>query len=202
MADLFPDGFRRVIANALTGDRSILAPRLEADALGRPLLDTAADSTGNPLAKLYPKGAIGWPSFWPSTGAETCFARQGRDACTDFTGSDTFGRLAPAHTASIDPQIGWEVQKFLVVMTMVNIPANQKSSWMDMMRIFRAGPNANPEIDSRIEWQDPTSGQLYYASTYGTECLFGDAKNACNGGKGVAEGHCRSRARVCQRANE
>ena len=51
----------------------------------------------------------------------------------------------------------------------------------------------------RIEWQDPGSGEIYYAHTIGTECLFGDATNNCAGGqiaqKGIA-------ARVLEYANQ
>ena len=53
MADLFPDGFRRLLANNLTGDDFIKGPRL--DALdGRPA--TGADG--------FPTRPIGWVSWW------------------------------------------------------------------------------------------------------------------------------------------
>ncbi|HMF44374.1 MAG TPA: hypothetical protein VKQ32_27060, partial [Polyangia bacterium] len=59
MADVVPEGFRRVIANALTGDRSLLAPHLVADATGAPLLAATNDAV-DPMAGLYPKVPIGW----------------------------------------------------------------------------------------------------------------------------------------------
>ncbi|HVR20988.1 MAG TPA: hypothetical protein VMS65_14855, partial [Polyangiaceae bacterium] len=50
----------------------------------------------------------------------------------------------------------------------------------------------------RIEWQDPSSGELYYAKSFGTECLFGDAADACAGGKLVQKGIA---ARILEYAN-
>jgi hypothetical protein len=200
MADLFPDGFRRVIANALTGDRSILAPRIEASASGAPILDTTADTTVDPQAKMYPKHPLGWTSFWPKAGPEVCFASQGRNVCSDFVSDGTgHGPLVPASTVSIDPQIGWEVQKFWIAWTMAFVTANQRSDWVDMMSIYRLGRNTDPELEPRIEWQDPTSGVSYYARTYGKECLFGDPNDACKGGKVVEKGIA---ARVLEYANE
>ena len=67
-----------------------------------------------------------------------------------------------------------------------------------MMRIWRLGENASPDVSPRIEWQDPISGETYYARTFGTECMFGDAQNACAGGKVVQKGVA---ARVLEYAN-
>jgi hypothetical protein len=198
MADVLPEGFRRVIANALTGDRSILAPRVEAAASGLPILDTTASTATDPLAARYPQRPLGWVSAWPGAGAEICFSTQGRNACTNYSGDGSFAPEVPANTAAVDPQIGWEVQKFLVAWTVALIKANEKTNWTDMMRIWRLGQNASPDITPRIEWQDPTSGEIYYARTVGTECLFGDAQNACAGGQVVQKGVA---ARVLEYAN-
>jgi hypothetical protein len=105
----------------------------------------------------------------------------------------------PPFTAPVDPQIGWEVQKFFVAWTIALIKANEKTSWLDQMRLYRLGSNANPELESRIEWQDPTSGEIYYAKTFGTECLFGDPDDSCAGGRVVQKGIA---ARVLEYANE
>jgi hypothetical protein len=67
------------------------------------------------------------------------------------------------------------------------------------MRLYRLGSNANPELENRIEWQDPSSGEIYYAKTFGTECLFGDPNDACAGGQLVQKGIA---ARVLEYANE
>ncbi len=199
MADVFPDGFRRVIANALTGDRAILGPRLEADAAGLPILDNTAPTTLDPMAPFYPKRPLGWVSFWPTRGPEVCFATDGRNACSNFNGDGGLAPVAPVNTAVVDPQIGWEVQKFLMAWTLTYIKANEKTDWTDTLRIWRLGQNAAPDLEPRIEWQDPVSGELYVARTKGSECLFGDAANACAGGKLVEKGIA---ARVLEYANQ
>jgi hypothetical protein len=199
LADVFPDGFRRTIANALTGDRSLLAPRVETDEDGNPLLDREADTTRDPLAALYPARPLGWVSLWPERGPEVCFSRLGRAACSDFSRTKNFAPDAPAFTAPVDPQIGWEVQKFFIAWTLAFIKANEKTPWLDQMRLYRLGTNSAPELDARVEWQDPISGELYVAKSFGTECLFGDAADACAGGKLVQKGIA---ARVLDYANE
>ena len=199
MADIAPDGFRRLIANALTGDRSLLAPRLAADTSGLPMLDNTAQDPLDPNAALYPALPVGWVSFWPTGGPEICFPSGGRDACTNFAGDGSFAPTAPANTVAVDPQVGWEVQKFLIVWTISFIRANQKTDWTDMLRIWRLGQNPTPDLTPRIEWQDPISGETYYARTIGTECLYGDASNGCAGGKIVQKGIA---ARVLEYANQ
>ena len=58
MADVVPDGFRRVIANALTGDRSLLAPRVAA---------TPPGSRSSTPARRPPP--IRWQDRYPSAAA-------------------------------------------------------------------------------------------------------------------------------------
>jgi len=91
------------------------------------------------------------------------------------------------------------VQKFLIAWTVAFIKANDKTSWTDMMRIWRLGQNPAPDLTPRIEWQDPTSGETYYARTIGTECFYGDAASGCAGGKIVQKGIA---ARVLEYANQ
>src|SRR5215467_7014449 len=67
------------------------------------------------------------------------------------------------------------------------------------MRIWLVGCGANTNISTRIEWQDPASGETYYARTVGQECLFGDAANGCAGGQLVQKGIA---ARVLEYANQ
>ena len=215
MADVFPEGFRRIMGNALTGDRAMLASHLEAAPAPaasywkqpQPVLDTTADETRDPLAKQYPKRPIGWTSWWPVSGPSVCFPTDGKNICSDFaTGSADFepDTLDFAHMAAVDPQIGFEVQKFLIAWTMSHIPANQKTKWVDMMRVYRLDSGA-PEFDERVEWQDPQTGLTYYARTYGMECLFGSSsatdKASCEstlGAKWVQKG---IGARVLEWAN-
>ncbi|HEY3493195.1 MAG TPA: hypothetical protein VGK73_00860 [Polyangiaceae bacterium] len=197
LADILPDGFRRVIGSALTGDRSLLAPHIVTNDAGKPLLDTEADATRDPLAKLYPALPLGWPSFWPPAGPEICFPSQGRNACTNYVGTGGFSPIDASRTAPIDPQIGWEVQKFLIAWTVSYIKANEKSTWLDMLRLYRVGADSNPELDQGIEWQDPTSGILYSAPTFGKECYFGQGEE-CEGGRLVERGIA---ARILEYAN-
>jgi hypothetical protein len=219
MADIYPEGFRRVIANALTDDRSILAPHVTATGVKTPevgLVDKLDPS--NTDAKLYPKNPIAWTSWWPTNGPMECFPSNGSNVCANYTqdwdqdpAQGGFKPLDPANKVAIDPQIGFEVQKFLIAWTAAYIPANQKAEWVDMMRIYRLGQNADPAFAGRIEWQDPASGETYYAKTYGKECLFGslnggevtdfDKGTSCtaNGGRWVEKGIA---ARVLEYANE
>jgi hypothetical protein len=188
MADIVPDGYRRVIANSLTNDRSLLAPRITADAVGNPLVTKTADpyDPTNKDALLYPHDPIGWTSWWPSEGPMPCFSLNGSNVCAAYDGtSGGFNPQTIANTATLDPQIGWEVQKFMIAYTLAYIPADQQANWVDMMRIYKQGPNSAPAFNNRIEWQDPVSGDLYYAKTYGMECLFGSStattKTLCEG---------------------
>ncbi|WP_438004315.1 hypothetical protein WME89_36730 [Sorangium sp. So ce321] len=200
MADVLPEGYRRLLANALTGDRALLAPRLEADENGRPVLD--ANSTDpDPLAKEFPARPMGWVSWWPNEGPKVCFPSDGKNLCSNYLGGD-FNPETVSRTIAVDPQVGWEVQKFLIAWTLAYIPANGKTNWMDMMRIYRLGTDSEPGIEQRIEWQDPSSGQIYYARTYGMECLFGAGADRAScegtGGKWVQKGIA---ARVLEYAN-
>jgi hypothetical protein len=178
LADIYPEGFRRVIANALTDDRSLLAPHVTAVGANPEIGMTDVNDPTNDDAKKYPKNPIGWTSWWPNEGPTECFPSNGSNVCANYTkdwsGDDGgFKPLDPASKVGIDPQIGFEVQKFLIAWTAAYISANQKAEWIDMMRIYKIGPHAAPSFEGRIEWQDPASGQVYYAKTYGKECLFG-----------------------------
>jgi hypothetical protein len=204
----------------------MLAPHVAADASGMPLLVNKVDPNDpkNLLTKQYPAVPIGWTSWWPSEGPTVCFPSgdgklptgndtSGFNICVAYT--DDFshdGGFKPAlnvPTVAVDPQIGWEVQKFVIAWTLAYIPANSQTNWVDMMRIYQLGPNVDPAFDDRIEWEDPVSEQLYYAKSYGKECLFGPStatdKASCEmaggsptGGKWVEKGIA---ARVLEWAN-
>ncbi len=201
MADVLPEGFRRIIGNSLVNDRSVLAPQIASDG-GEPVLDDDAPTNQDPLAEMYPARPLGWKSWWPVEGPRTCFPSEGRLACYDYLGEDDFNPADVDETMDVDPQVGWEVQKFMIAWTLAYLPANEKSYWLDQMRVYRLGPDADPLFTSRIEWQDPSSGQIYYAKTYGMECLFGDGSSqagcVASGGKWVQRGIA---ARVLEYAN-
>lgn len=182
MADVLADGYRRVLANALTNDRSLLASWVTANN-GYPETKGKSDpfDPQNKDALKYPKNPIGWTSWWPSEGPTPCFSQNGSNVCSGFTdeflGKPGFQGAPEGTMVPIDPQVGWESQKFLIAWTLAYAPGNEgagvHTDWVDMMRLYRIGSNADPMFTQRIEWQDPVSGDFYYAKTYGKECLFG-----------------------------
>ncbi len=179
MADLFPDGYRRWLANNLTGDDEIKGPRLVSDASGDPMID--GDS--------YPQDAIGWTSWWTEQ-VQSCFPGNGSTVCSAYGSADSapFEAKAPANVVPIDPQIGWEQQKFYIALTLMYLPENQRQTWIDMMNIYELGNDADPAFTNRIEFHNPT-GKSYIAKTFGKEEIFGKTVQ-----KGIA-------ARVLEYAN-
>jgi hypothetical protein len=164
IADLFPDGYRRWLANNLTGDDLLKGPRIAADSRGRPTLDPDG----------FPSAPIGWISWWSET-PEACFPDGNTTLCSSYaepTGSP-FHPQAPARTAVIDPQVGWEQQKFLIAWTMLYLPENEESQWLDQLRLWELGKDADPGFTARIEFHSP-SGRTYVARTFGKETIFGE----------------------------
>ena len=204
MADIVPDGFRRVIANALTGDRSLLAPHLVAD----------ADRQAGPRP-TRPIRAIRWQGLYPKVAARldqlladrparrSASPTDGRNACTNFAGDGGLrARWRPANTVAVDPQIGWEVQKFLIAWTVAYIQANEQDQLDRHDAHLAAGPERRRPTSRRASsGRIPTSGETYYARTFGTECLFGDAQEQLRGRQDRPEGDRRPRARVRQPAD-
>ncbi len=181
LADLFPDGYRRWLANNLTGDEALKGARVIADASGMPLTEAAGS---------FPTAPIGWTTWWGDD-VEACFPNDGTTICTSYTepNSGAFNPNAPEHTAVLNAQVGWEQQKFLIAWTMLYLPENEKMHWIDMMRLWELGLDSNPEFANRIEFHNPT-GKIYVAKTYGKETIFGKTVQ-----KGIS-------ARVLEYANE
>lgn len=179
LADLFPEGYRRWLANNLTGDDFIKGPRVAANAGGRPLTDTEG----------YPAQPIGFTSWWGDE-ARSCFPADGTTLCSSLAPEHegTFDPRLPENTAVVDPQVGWEQQKFLIAWTMLYLFENQETNWLDMLRLWEAGHD-DPGFPQRIELHTPT-GRIYVAKTFGTETLFGETVQ-----RGIA-------ARVLEYANE
>jgi len=181
VADLFPDGYRRWLGNNLTGDDEIKGPHLAAKPDGRP--EVGADK--------YPAQPIGWTSWWVPDGPEMCFPNANSEVCSRYGDLDStpFNALAPANVTSIDPQIGYEQQKFLIAWTLVYLPENQQQGWLDQLRLWKVGQDYDPGMDNRIEFHNPV-GETFVARTFGTEEIFGKTVQ-----KGIA-------ARVLEYANE
>jgi hypothetical protein len=156
----YPEGIRRLLGSVLTGDSALFAPRLAANAAGLPeVTDGAA---------LYPKGPIGWTSFAVDKAPIACFSANGQRVCDGEAGS-------PLSVVALDPELGYEVQKFVLLWSYVFLPANDELDWIDAMRIYKAGTDVDPSYlpADRIEWRDPESGLRYVAKRYGPETLFG-----------------------------
>ncbi len=162
LADVFPDGYRRWLANNLTGDDEIKGVRLEADPTGNPIRDPDG----------FPANAIGWTSWWTPQ-PEVCFPGDGSIVCSTYNADPgPFGADAPANVAIVDPQVGWEQQKFLIAMTLQYLPENEKRHWLDQMYIWELQQDVDPAWVNRIEFHHP-NGLAYVAKTYGTEDIFG-----------------------------
>lgn len=180
MADLFPEGYRRWLGNMLTGDDFIKGPRVAASATGSPLVDI----------QRFPTRPIGWTSWWGST-PRVCFPSENTTFCSSFGQEDREDLDAAGiqNTAVLDPQVGWEQQKFLIAWTMMYLPENQQQRWINTMRLWELGRDADPQFENRLEFHDP-SGKVYIAKTEGKEVIFGRSVQ-----KGVA-------ARVLEWANQ
>jgi hypothetical protein len=163
-ATMFPDGVRRLLAAALTEDQTSLGWQVESKK-GNPVVD----------GDKQPTSAMGFRSFWPKDGPEVCWRRSGSVICKEYPSEGVIDDSAPAESMPIDPEVGFEVQKFLVYSALVNLPESYKEDWIDMMRIFRFGTDSAPlfPAEQQATWVDPLSGQSYVAHRYGTETIDG-----------------------------
>jgi hypothetical protein len=175
IADVFPDGFRRWLANNLTGDETIKGARVRSDGAGTPSLDPAG----------LPSAGIGWTQWWPTNGTEACFPGAETIVCRDPSDKNPSPVAFP--TMAVDSDVGWEQQKFAIAMTLMYLPENQKVNWLNQMMVWM--PGEDPGFANKIEFHDPT-GDVYIAQTFGTETLYGKTVQ-----KGIA-------ARMIEWANE
>ncbi len=180
MADLFPEGYRRWIASNLTDDAQLKGAHVAADAAGNPEVDSEG----------YPARGMGWTTWWADE-PYVCFPGVGSQVCGTYGAESNtqFHPDAPANTVVVDPQVGWEQQKFLIAWTLMYLPENEEYDWLDMMDIWELGRDTDPEFTNRIEFHNP-DGKVFVAKTYGKEVLFGKTVQ-----RGIA-------ARVLQQAND
>ncbi|MCP4674560.1 MAG: hypothetical protein GY854_03390 [Deltaproteobacteria bacterium] len=183
IADLYPEGFRRLLANNLTGDDVIKGVRVASETVSVDddnLPDTPKIEVSQPIidSNGYPAQGFGWTSWW---GEEpiACFPISGTNVCSHYEYDwDTLTLTnfdmndAPEQVLPVDPQIDWEQQKFLIAWTLLYLPANQQQDWLNLLRIWELGKDADPNIDKRIEFHNP-GGKTYVARTFGTEQIFG-----------------------------
>lgn len=180
LADLFPEGYRRLLGNNLTNDDALKGPRVTTGFGGLPRVD----------ADGYPTDPIGWTSWWGTT-PRSCFPSNGSQICGTLgneTG-DAFGGQDLTASVVIDPQVGWEQQKFLIAMTLMYLPENQKTYWLEQLYLWELGVDSDPGFENRIELHHP-SGRTFVAKTCGKEEIFGKRVQRCVG------------ARVLEYANE
>lgn len=168
LADLFPQGYRRWLANNLTGDVNLKGMRV-ATRNGQPIVDD----------KGFPAQGLGQLS-WTGAQVTTCFSGENAQSCS---------ATPPAESMVIDPQVGWEQQKFLIAYTLLYLPENQQQTWINQLGIWELGADTDPGFGNRIELHLP-DGKTYIAKTFGTETVLGKKVQ-----KGIA-------ARVLEYANE
>lgn len=163
LADVFPDGFRRWLGNNLTGDEQIKGVYTRAREGGTPgqPAPPALDDAGFAM--------LGTTQWWPKSGIETCLPAGDRIFCRD-----PFSTGAPAAAGGtvVDSQVGFEQQKFAIILSLVYLPENARTSWLDQIRIYDVSSEGDPGFDNRIEFHDP-NGKVYAAQTFGTEVLYG-----------------------------
>lgn len=150
-ADVFPDGYRRWLANNLTGDDALRGPRIAATSGSQPVVDS----------QRYPTAGLGYLQWWKPT-PTVCF--QNANALSCDTG--------PANSLAIEPQVGWEQQKFLIAWTLMYLPENAQQNWLNMLGIWELGSDSDPSFPNRIELHLP-DGKVYIAKTFGKEQILG-----------------------------
>jgi len=165
--NLFPEGMRRLMGIMLTEDFELIAPRVTG-VDGRP--DRApADDRGQNL----PLNPLGWASYIPAGGPEHCFPKAGNYLCRDSL-SEPILAGTPTDTVAIEPQLGFEIQKFLAFWAYVYMPDSQVLDFVDQMRIWKIGEDLDPAIASEfVAFIDPDTSVRYFARRYGNEEIFG-----------------------------
>jgi len=163
-ATLFPEGMRRLLANTLTEDEDLKGWRV-ASTKGVPNIDSSG--------KL--SQPMGFRAWWPTDQPQMCWPTKGHLFCQEFPSGDELANGPPAESLAVDPEVGFEVHKFITFFSMLNLPESWKLNWVDMMRVWVVGVDTLPGFPDAetIAWRDPQSGQLYIAHSYGTEEIDG-----------------------------
>ncbi|MEQ9321229.1 MAG: zinc-dependent metalloprotease [Polyangiaceae bacterium] len=169
-SDLFPEGFRRFVGAALTEDHQLIAPRMSSNPAGQPWTLPQGDTQAD-----YPAQALAWVSFVPEQGPDSCRPLDGVLTCTDTLGVPIGQGSAETDAWFVDPQIGYEVQKFIVFWYYVYQAGKETYDWVDLARVYRLGSDVDPDYlpQDIVEWRDPESGLRYIAKRFGDESIFG-----------------------------
>ena len=186
---LWPDGMRQLIGVLLTDDAEMYAPRVSTTG---GVMDTV-DDKNFPREIKYPRNPLAWTSWTSKNGPQMCWTSSNQLTCNDYFGAP-IGAAQPATAGSIgvEPNWGWEEQKFIVFWTYAYMPDSEQMDWVDLLRIFRIGSETDPSYlpNQAIEFRDPDSGYRYIAKKFGPEQIFGKSWD-----KGVG-------AKMIQWANE
>jgi hypothetical protein len=163
---MFPDGVRRLFATAITDDRAMLGWRVAGQQASQTSIVPLKDGRG---VITEPMGQRAW---W-ATEPRICWPRAGRVGCFDVGDEGYDGAVAPEASLAVDPEVGFDIQKFVIFWALMYLPENQKLDWVDMMRIWVIGSDADPVFPAteRRAFRDPASGQLYVAHSYGQELI-------------------------------
>jgi hypothetical protein len=171
-ANLWPEGMRQLIGVLLTDDAEMYAPRVSTTGGA---IDTVDDPEYPDLIK-YPRNPLAWTSWTSKKGPQMCWTSSNQLTCNDYFGTP-IGAAQPATTNSIgiEPNWGWEEQKFIVYWTYVYMPDSEQMDWVDSLRIFQIGSQTDPSYLplQSIEFRDPESGFRYVAKRFGPEQIFG-----------------------------
>ena len=151
IADVFPDGYRRWLGNNLTGDDAIKGVRVASTPSGSPLVDV----------DKFPTQGMGWTSWWQSV-PKSCFPRADSLQCD----------ANPVNTVALEPQVGWEQQKFLIAWTLMYLPENAQQTWLNQMNIWEIGADSDPGFTNRVQLRLP-DGKTFVARSFGKEMIFG-----------------------------
>jgi len=153
-----------LIAAALTEDQAAIGWRVESEQ-GEPMVGRGS----------MPSAGLGYRSFWPQQGSEICWRRSGALICKEFPSELDVDNSGPSESLPVDPEVSFEVQKFIVFWAMVNLPETWKLDWVDLMRVYRLGENSLVPFpaEEQAVWVDPASGDTYVAHRHGSELVEG-----------------------------
>lgn len=190
MAGMFPEGYRRLLANMMTRDDATRGVFVTATASGAPEVNFQSKVPNRPL---------GWTSWWTPE-SEVCFPGANTLVCDTPQLNAAFGEAypfgpgefepyKPERVIPVDSEVDWEQWKFLVVQTLLYLPENQRNEWLNQLGIWEIGADDDPGFENRIEFHSP-EGRIYVARTYGREEIFGKTVQ-----RGIA-------ARILEQANE
>ena len=135
-------------------------------------------------ADQFPTQAIGWTALVAADSPETCFPR--RDDVCDASDATRPAQPTPDEHLPIDPQVGWEQQKFLIAWTL-HVPAREPAAvWLDQLNIWELGADSDPGFATASSCTIPTGKRLHRADLRQGDHLRQDG----------AEGHLGPRPRV------